>query len=234
VQKGQRRTPWYLCSLILLLGCVGPAPAGYVLPASPGDIGGDWHTFVGDFASWNASLNNRPLLFLLSATPEERQLGIVLLWWSWELNHLHARPTAPHAAPGQPGSSPPGGQPPPAISSPPSLSGSVGTGSAGDVFGSPLGSPTPPPFIGQPGPDDSVLPGPEGGDSPGSGGTLADGSESSGAPLLEPFDSPPEGPLSCPEPASLALLGCGMATLLVGGYARRVASRKGLPGPRSV
>lgn len=57
--------------------------ANYTPPSSPQQLFGDFVSFVGDFTTWNAGNEDKPLLLLELTPTQERGDMVVLLFWLW-------------------------------------------------------------------------------------------------------------------------------------------------------
>lgn len=186
------------------------AQGGYTTPNQTGNLMGEVSSFVSDFGSWNASMNNLPEQFLAS-TPSSQQGGaIVLLFWLW-LQEGGMGPGGNGHASSQSGSTTISGSPlPPSSGNAP---GSIGAGQSGN--GSFSNGGNDPAGLGGNGASSSLL-----SQLPSSGGS---GNQFGNAPPLGGTGGGSgETPFAdAPEPASLTLLAIGGGGMLMGLRIRR-------------
>lgn len=182
---------------------------GYTTPNQTGNLMGEVSAFVGDFGSWNASMNNLPEQFLAS-TPSSQQGGaIVMLFWLW-LQEGGMGPGGNGHSSSQSGSTTISGSPLPSGNPTGSIgAGQLGNGSFSNAGNDPAG-------LGGNGGSSSLLsqlPASSGGSGnqfgsiPPLGGT---GGGSGETPFAD-----------APEPASLTLLAIGGSGMLMGVWMRR-------------
>jgi hypothetical protein len=80
----QGKLGWKACllfALAALLGLGTPAHAGYAFPTTPAQMVSEFEAFVADFSSWNAKLNNQPMMELQWAAANGQTTNMVLLLW---------------------------------------------------------------------------------------------------------------------------------------------------------
>lgn len=97
-----------LLALAALLGLGTPAHAGYAFPTTPEQMISEFQAFVADFGSWNARMNNQPMMELQSASANGQTTNMVLLLWLEWLQSGGNSPGAPSSMQSGTGSGTPG------------------------------------------------------------------------------------------------------------------------------
>lgn len=200
-----------LATILALVVSSTVALGDYTTPNQTGNLMGEVSAFVGDFGSWNASMNNLPEQFLASTPTSQQGNAVVMLFLLW-LQEGGMGSAGQGSASSHSGSTTLSGAPLPSPSGNPS--GSIVSGQLNGGLPSNGGN-DPPGLGGNSGSSSflSQLPSSSGGSGnqlgsiPALGGTGGGSGES-------PFDA-------TPEPASVTLLAIGGSGMLMGLWIRR-------------